>query len=146
MERESDVQLIQRILSGDEAAFGVLVEKHQKSVHALAWRKIGDFHDAEEITQDTFLDALRHLEVVNINGNFRVGDYISRIAVGPRIKERGSPSIFAAWSGNDILNLPNLSDDEKLIYHDLFWGGLGFHLSLRIGSPKIYLWEENPPS
>ena len=74
------------------------------------------------------LDALRHLEVVNINGNFRVGDYISRIAVAPRIKERGYPSIFAAWSGNDILNLPNLSDDEKLIYHDLFWGGLGFHL------------------
>ncbi|MCY4552723.1 MAG: sigma-70 family RNA polymerase sigma factor, partial [Candidatus Poribacteria bacterium] len=74
------------------------------------------------------LDALRHLEVVNINGNFRVGDYISRIAVGPRIKERGYPSIFAAWSGNDILNLPNLSDDEAVIYHDLFWGGLGFHL------------------
>ncbi len=74
------------------------------------------------------LDGLRHLEVVKIKGNFRVGDYISRIAVGPRIKERGYPSIFAAWSGNDILNLPNLSDDEKLIYHDLFWGGLGFHL------------------
>ena len=74
------------------------------------------------------LDVLSHLEVVNINGNFRVGDYISRIAVGPRIKERGYPSIFAAGSGNDILNLPNLSDDEKLIYHDLFWGGLGFHL------------------
>ena len=74
------------------------------------------------------LDALRHLEVVNINGNFRVGDYISRIAVGPRINDRDYPSIFAAWSGNDILNLPNLSDDEKLIYHDLFWGGLGFHL------------------
>ena len=74
------------------------------------------------------LDGLRHLEVVNIKGNFRVGDYISRVAVAPRIKDRGYPSIFAAWAGNDILNLPNLSDDEKLICHDLFWGGLGFHL------------------
>ena len=61
MERESDVQLIQKILSGDEAAFGVLVEKYQKSVHALAWRKIGDFHDAEEITQDTFLQVYKKL-------------------------------------------------------------------------------------
>ena len=61
MEKESDVQLIQRILSGDEAAFGVLVEKHQRSVHALAWRKIGDFHDAEEITQDTFLQVYKKL-------------------------------------------------------------------------------------
>ena len=64
MEKESDIQLIQRILSGDEAAFGVLVEKHQKSVHALAWRKVGDFHDAEEITQDTFLQVYKKLSTL----------------------------------------------------------------------------------
>ncbi len=74
------------------------------------------------------LDALRHLEVVKIKGNFRVGDYIPRVAVAPRIKDRDYPSIFAAWAGNAILNLPNLSNDEKLIHHDLFWGGPGFHL------------------
>ena len=61
MEKESDAQLIQRILSGDEAAFDVLVQRHKKSVHALAWRKIGDFHDAEEITQDTFLQVYKKL-------------------------------------------------------------------------------------
>ncbi len=74
------------------------------------------------------LDGLRHLEVVKIKGNFRIGDYISRVAVAPRIKERDYPSIFAAWAGNNILNLPNLSGDQAVIYHDLFWGGLGFHL------------------
>ena len=74
------------------------------------------------------LDELNHLEVVNIKGNLRVGDYISRIAVTPRIKDRDYPSIFAAWAGNDILNLPNLSADEKLICHDLFWGGPEPHL------------------
>ena len=81
-----------------------------------------------DIKDFSSLDALRHLEVVDIKGNFRVVDYISGVAVAPRIKERDYPSIFAAWSGNDILNLPNLSDDEKLIYHDLFWSGQGFHL------------------
>ena len=60
MEKD-DVQLIHRTLSGDEAAFSELVKKHQKSVHALAWRKIGDFHIAEEITQDTFLLAYKRL-------------------------------------------------------------------------------------
>ena len=58
---ENDVQLIQRILSGDDAAFNTLVEKHQKGVHALIWRKIGDFHYAEELTQDVFLKAYRKL-------------------------------------------------------------------------------------
>ena len=58
---ENDVQLIRRILSGDDAAFSTLVQKHQKSVHALVWRKIGDFHIAEEITQDTFLRVYKSL-------------------------------------------------------------------------------------
>ena len=58
---KDDVQLIQRILSGDDTAFTALVRKHQKSVHALAWRKVGDFHYAEEITQDTFLQVYKKL-------------------------------------------------------------------------------------
>ena len=58
---ENDVQLIRRILSGDDEAFSILVQKHQKSVHALVWRKIGDFHVAEEITQDTFLRVYKSL-------------------------------------------------------------------------------------
>ena len=61
MEKEDDIQLIRRILSGDDAAFATLVQKHQGSIHALAWRKIGDFHIAEEITQDTFLQVYKNL-------------------------------------------------------------------------------------
>ena len=58
---EDDVQLIHRILSGDDSAFSTLVEKHQKGVHALIWRKVGDFHHAEELTQDVFLQVYRKL-------------------------------------------------------------------------------------
>ena len=61
MEREDDIQLIHRILSGDDTAFEVLVQKHQSSIHALVWRKIGDFHIAQEITQDTFLQVYKNL-------------------------------------------------------------------------------------
>ena len=59
--KNDDVDLIQRVLAGDDDAFSVLVKKYQKQVHALAWRKIGDFHIAEEITQDTFLKAYKKL-------------------------------------------------------------------------------------
>ena len=61
MEKENDVQLIHRILSGNDEAFNVLVRRHQKGIHALAWRKVGDFHIAEEITQDTFLSVYKNL-------------------------------------------------------------------------------------
>ena len=59
--KNNDVELIHRILDGDDTAFSSLVGKYQKQVHALAWRKIGDFHIAEEITQDTFLKAYQKL-------------------------------------------------------------------------------------
>ena len=62
--RNSDFELIQSILAGDETAFSELVRKYQKPVHALVWRKIGDFHIAEEITQDTFLKVYQRLHTL----------------------------------------------------------------------------------
>ena len=62
--KHDDAELIQRVLDGDDTAFSALVKKHQKPVHALAWRKTGDFHVAEEITQDTFLKAYQNLSTL----------------------------------------------------------------------------------
>ena len=67
---KDDVQLIHNILSGDDEAFSTLVQRYQKSVHALAWRKIGDFHYAEEITQDTFLQAYEKLPTLKNRNQF----------------------------------------------------------------------------
>lgn len=67
---ENDVQLIRRILSDDDEAFSILVQKYQKSVHALAWRKVNDFHYAEEITQDTFLQAYKKLSTLKNPNQF----------------------------------------------------------------------------
>ncbi len=69
MEKD-DVLLIHNILSGDDEAFSTLVQRYQKSVHALAWRKIGDFHYAEEITQDTFLQAYKKLPTLKNPNQF----------------------------------------------------------------------------
>ncbi len=68
--KHNDVKLINRILAGDENAFVDLVEKYQKQVHALAWRKIGDFHIAEEITQDTFLKVYQKLSTLKNPNQF----------------------------------------------------------------------------
>ena len=59
--KKKDAELIQRTLDGDQSAFTALVKKYQKGVHALAWQKIGDFHVAQEITQDAFLRAYQKL-------------------------------------------------------------------------------------
>ena len=56
--KKKDAELIQRTLDGDQSAFTALVKKYQKGVHALAWQKIGDFHVAQEITQDAFSKSI----------------------------------------------------------------------------------------
>ena len=68
--KNEDAQLVNRFLSGDENAFTVLVKKHQKNIHALAWRKVGDFHIAEELTQDTFLKAYQKLATLKNPNQF----------------------------------------------------------------------------
>ena len=62
---ENSVLLIHRVLDGDEEAFTSLVQMYQKRIHALAWRKIGDYHIAEEITQDTFLQVYKNLSTLS---------------------------------------------------------------------------------
>ena len=65
-----DVELIHKVLSGDDEAFTALVQKYQKSVHALAWRKVGDFHFAEDITQDVFLQVYKKLSTLKNPNQF----------------------------------------------------------------------------
>ncbi|MYA72824.1 RNA polymerase sigma factor [Candidatus Poribacteria bacterium] len=74
--KTTDVELIHRVLDGDDTAFTVLVKKYQKPVHALVWRKIGDFHIAEEITQDTFLKAYQELATLKKPQSFSSWLYV----------------------------------------------------------------------
>ena len=60
----NDGELIKRTLAGDEAAFGSLVDRYKGAVHALVYRKTGDFHIAEELTQDAFLQAYQKLSTL----------------------------------------------------------------------------------
>ncbi len=74
--KNNDTRLIRLTLEGDDSAFAKLVEKYQKQVHALVWRKIGDFHIAEEITQDTFLKAYNNLATLKQSQSFASWLYV----------------------------------------------------------------------
>ena len=67
---QKDAELIQQVLHGKQEAFSLLVEKYQKGIHAVVWRKIGDFHIAQEITQDTFLKAYQKLDTLKNHNMF----------------------------------------------------------------------------
>ncbi|QEC51813.1 RNA polymerase sigma-70 factor (ECF subfamily) [Anseongella ginsenosidimutans] len=57
----TDIELIEKALSGERRAYEALVKRHQQYVFTLAMRFTRSREDAEEIAQDSFLKAFRNL-------------------------------------------------------------------------------------
>lgn len=53
--------LVRRAQVGDRVAFGQLVEQFQRTVHAIALRKLGNPSEAAELTQEVFLHVMRRI-------------------------------------------------------------------------------------
>ncbi len=68
--QNDDAKWIERILTGDEDAFTTLVKKYEKQIHAFVWRRVKDYHIAEEITQDIFLKAYEKLSTLRNPNRF----------------------------------------------------------------------------
>jgi RNA polymerase sigma-70 factor, ECF subfamily len=75
----SDGDLVSRFQSGDEAAFVILMQRHERRVYNLAYRMLGGPEDARDATQDAFLSCFRHLPT--FRGDAAFSTWLHRIAV-----------------------------------------------------------------
>ena len=57
---DEDKELLDRLATGDEAAFRDLVERHIDRAYAIALRIVGNAADAEDVVQDTMLKVWTH--------------------------------------------------------------------------------------
>jgi RNA polymerase sigma-70 factor, ECF subfamily len=74
-----DEDLVRRYLSGDQAAFAALVERHERRVYNLALRMTGREEDARDATQDAFLTVLRKLS--SFRGEAAFTTWLHRVTV-----------------------------------------------------------------
>lgn len=58
---EDDLELVLRARSGDEQAFAALVERYARPVLNFVWRSLGNRAEAEDVAQEVFVKAWRHL-------------------------------------------------------------------------------------
>ena len=114
MEKD-DVQLIDSILSGDETAFTTLVKKHQKSVHALVWGKIGDFQIAEEITQDTFLQVHKKLYTLKKPSQFAGWLYVIADRLCTAWLRKQKPKMQSLDASNVVMTLERYTYEQYLL-------------------------------
>lgn len=104
MPRErTDRDLVASAQRGQRAAFEELVARHADRLHGVAWRLVGDEHDAREITQEAFLRAWRGLSGFQAESEFFTWLYRIAMNEAKRLQgRRGRASAAAARSLDDL--------------------------------------------
>lgn len=118
-----DAPLVAAALANDSAAFDELVRRYQRRAVAVAYRLLGDVHDAADVAQDAFFRAYQSLSgledhrrfgpwlmriVSNLSLNFRRSREtgVARRAVGLGDLVEG-PSEFRSTSGEPLTGQPS---------------------------------------
>jgi RNA polymerase sigma-70 factor (ECF subfamily) len=118
-QRAEDDDLIREAQRGDRSSFDSLVRRYDQSVLRLALHMLGNEQDAQDVHQEAFLKAYRHL------GNFRFEcsfyTWLYRIVTNlcldqlrRRKSRREDPSTIIDSKGDEMDLLSNLSDDRAM--------------------------------
>lgn len=75
----AEEQFLERLRAGDALAFNRLVEERHGDIYALLYRLTEDPEEARDLTQETFLQAFRHL--ASFRGDADLRTWLYRIAV-----------------------------------------------------------------
>ncbi|MGH9468755.1 MAG: RNA polymerase sigma factor [Terriglobia bacterium] len=75
----SESQLIARAQRGEEKAFAALYELHKRRVYSLCLRMAGDVAEAEDLTQEAFLQLFR--KIATFRGESAFSTWLHRLVV-----------------------------------------------------------------
>ena len=118
-QRTEDDELIREAQKGERAAFDALVRRYDQSVLRLALHMLGNEQDAQDVHQEAFIKAYRHL------GNFRFEcsfyTWLYRIVTNlcldqlrRRKSRREDPATVLDASGDEMDLMANISDERAM--------------------------------
>lgn len=116
MIQKTDEQIIINYLNGDENSLEILVKRYIKPIYSFTYRYVGDYQEAEDITQEVFIKVWRNIKKFDKNKSFKT--WIFRIAKNTSIdflkKKKSIPfSEFENEEGENIL-IEKLADPVSL--------------------------------
>ena len=115
MERD-DPQLIADYVNGDESALPLLINRHLKAVYHFVYQLLGSATDAEDVTQETFFKAWKHLKKYRTDWRFRTWLFaIAKNTSTDFLRKQRSISFseFERGEGESVLET-TLADSEPL--------------------------------
>ncbi len=93
---ESERSLVQRAQQGDEQAFAALFQSHKKRVYSVCLLMTKDVAEAEDLTQEAFMQVFR--SVGSFRGDSAFSTWLYRIAVNTvlmKLRRRKAPPIVS---------------------------------------------------
>jgi RNA polymerase sigma-70 factor (ECF subfamily) len=87
---DQDAILVKAFQQGDKEAFDRLVQTHQKTVFNICYRFLGDYSEANDHAQETFIKAFRSICTFRFEASFST--WLYRIAVNTCINRLNSKS------------------------------------------------------
>jgi RNA polymerase sigma-70 factor (ECF subfamily) len=109
---DNDAALVASARQGELSAFEALVAKHQKRMLNTAFRIIGDYEDACEVTQDAFVSAYKNLKGFRAEAKFST--WLTTITVNLS-KNRLKRVIIRQKREPMSLDAPILTDDGEVM-------------------------------
>lgn len=76
---DEDIEYVQACQQGDTDAFEVLVERHQNKMLNIAYRMLGDYDDACDVTQEAFIAAYKAIK--KFKGEAKFSTWLYRIVI-----------------------------------------------------------------
>ncbi|PJE79391.1 ECF RNA polymerase sigma-E factor [invertebrate metagenome] len=123
--RESDQQLIKRVKQGDTNAFDLLVIKYQHRVLGVIGTYISDFHEVQDIAQETFVKAFKAFGKFREESSFYT--WLYRIAINTAKNHLASKGRRLPESDIDVYevdavdmsaSLRDIESPERVIYRN----------------------------
>jgi RNA polymerase sigma factor (sigma-70 family) len=99
MSNSFDNQLVEKLKNGDQESFALLFDQYSKKIYSLAYKMCGNNEDAEDIVQQTFIQALAHIG--GFNGKSSLYTWLYAIAKNLclRLLENRKRSSFSSLEG-----------------------------------------------
>ena len=115
----SEAQAIERAKLGDAEAFQFLYGLHRRRVYSLCLRMTGNIAEAEDLTQESFLQVFRKLPT--FRGDSALSTWMYRVAVNTVLmyfRKRGRPQVSLDEPSSDPVKTKKReygSDDQRLV-------------------------------
>lgn len=115
----SEEQIIQAILSGDHSKFEWLVQRYQTMVFRTAMGFVHNKEDAEDLTQDVFVNAFQSIR--SFHGNSKFSTWLYRITVNTSINQlnHNKQKYFFQLAGDFIQSIINKESVDKNPHQEL---------------------------